>query len=132
EGHPPLYRFPESAIRSLASMCRYAEWKARPIESVRVIADFDDAAIERIVGTGEGWLPPEAVMAVLAACRLPVVPQRLAASETEAAAAARALGFPCVLKAVGAEIVHKSDIGGVALGLRDEAAVLTAARDMRA
>src|SRR6185369_5815667 len=78
------------------------------------------------------WLDPESARSVLEAYRLPVVPQRSATSEPEAAAAARAIGFPCVLKASGKRLVHKSDVGGVVLDIRDEAGVVAAARAIRA
>jgi acetate---CoA ligase (ADP-forming) len=132
EGHPPLYRFPESAMRALGSMCRYAEWKRRPVDVVPELGDVDDAAVRRLTGGAEGWLDPEAARNVLEAYGLPTVPQRTAKTDAEAAAVARALGFPCVLKAAGQKLVHKSDVGGVVLGLRDEAAVAAAARDIRA
>jgi len=51
---------------------------------------------------------------------------RLATSRAEAVALAREIGFPVVLKIVSADIVHKSDIGGVKVGLADSAAVGTA------
>jgi acyl-CoA synthetase (NDP forming) len=51
------------------------------------------------------------------------VETRLAKSKAEAQKTAKELGFPVVLKIVSPDIVHKSDIGGVKLGLKDEAAV---------
>jgi acetate---CoA ligase (ADP-forming) len=60
---------------------------------------------------------------VLASAGIPVVPERLAASAEEAVEAAQALGLPCVLKIVSADIAHKSEIGGVLLGLDSPAAV---------
>jgi len=54
---------------------------------------------------------------------VPVIPARLEISADEAAAAARELGFPVVLKIASPDIMHKSDIGGVKLNLHDEAAV---------
>jgi acyl-CoA synthetase (NDP forming) len=48
----------------------------------------------------------------------------------EAAAAAKEIGFPVVLKAVGPTIIHKTEVGGVVLGLRDETAIRDAASDM--
>ena len=60
---------------------------------------------------------------VLASAGIPVVPERLARSAKEAAAAAKALGLPCVLKIVSPDIAHKSELGGVLLGLDSAQAV---------
>jgi len=54
---------------------------------------------------------------LLAAAGVPVVETRLARDRTEAAAAGRSLGFPVGLKICSPQIVHKSDCGGVRLGL---------------
>ena len=55
-----------------------------------------------------------------------VTQARLATTGDEAAAAADAIGYPAVLKVVSGEIAHKSDVGGVELGLADAAAVRSA------
>ncbi|WP_418321397.1 acetate--CoA ligase family protein [Piscinibacter sakaiensis] len=60
---------------------------------------------------------------ILASAGIPVVRERLAASEDDAAAFAAELGFPVVLKIASADIAHKSEIGGVLLGLQDESQV---------
>jgi len=74
--------------------------------------------------------------AFLAQHDVPVIPATLATSADEAASAARELGFPVVLKIASPDILHKSDIGGVKLNLRDEqaardafTAVMQAARE---
>jgi acetate---CoA ligase (ADP-forming) len=75
----------------------------------------------------------EHARALLAAAGVPFVPARIVAADAAAgavAAAAAEIGFPVVLKALGP--LHKSDAGGVALGLRDEPALLAALADMRA
>jgi len=61
---------------------------------------------------------------------LPVPCFVLARSEEEALAAARGIGFPVVLKVVSPDILHKSDAGGVRLGLGDQTAVSGAYRQM--
>ncbi|MCW0213920.1 MAG: acetate--CoA ligase family protein [Pseudonocardia sp.] len=63
---------------------------------------------------------------LLAAAGVSVLPQRLAADADAAVAAAAELGVPVALKIVSADIVHKSDVGGVALGLADPGAVRSA------
>lgn len=62
----------------------------------------------------------------LAAAGLPVLPERVVGSAAEAAEAATALGFPAVLKIVSPDLPHKTEVGGVALGLDDAAAVAAA------
>jgi acyl-CoA synthetase (NDP forming) len=60
---------------------------------------------------------------LLRAAGIPVTDARLTKSANEAATVAAELGFPVVLKIVSSEIAHKSDVGGVALGLASASAV---------
>ncbi len=70
-------------------------------------------------GTGSAWAESKA-RELLTAAGVPVVPGRVARSADEAAAAATDLGMPVAIKICSARITHKSDIGGVALGLGTE------------
>ena len=67
---------------------------------------------------------------VLAAYGIPVVPTTVVASPDEAARAAGAIGRPVALKIFSPDITHKSDVGGVMLGLADPWTVHEAARTM--
>jgi len=80
---------------------------------------------------GAAW-PETAARDLLARSGFPVVPAELAGSADEAVAAARRLGFPVVLKICSAQITHKSDVGGVAVGPRTEAEVRAAYARVRA
>ena len=71
-------------------------------------------------------------LSVLDAYGLPVVPHRVAATVEEAVTAAEALGWPAVLKVLSADLFAKTEIGGVALDLRDAAALRAAAGEMTA
>jgi len=62
---------------------------------------------------------------ILAASGIPMVPERACTDAEQAVAAARAFGFPVVLKLLSPDILHKSEIGGVLLNVADEAAVRT-------
>ena len=68
---------------------------------------------------------------LVAAAGIAVVPTRLARSADEASAIAHELGFPVVLKLVSPDVVHKSDVGGVRLGLADGQAVARAFEELR-
>ncbi|MBM3649933.1 MAG: GNAT family N-acetyltransferase, partial [Alphaproteobacteria bacterium] len=74
---------------------------------------------------------PEAKRA-LAAYGIPVVPTEIVLDAAEAAAAATRIGFPVAVKILSRDITHKSDVGGVALDLASEQAVLDAVRDVTA
>ena len=91
-----------------------AHESSAPSEGVRAIS-LDDVA------TGS-WSEYQA-RAFLEQQRIPVIPATLATSAEQAAEAARAMGFPVALKIASPAIVHKSDIGGVKLGLQNEDAV---------
>ncbi len=130
----PSFAFPEAAARALARVARYAAWRRRAPGTHVGFNDFDAhnarGIVERAVTAGRTWLQPEEVSALLLAAGLPEVPGRTARSEVEACDAARRLGFPVALKAMGPTIVHKTEVGGVTLGLDDELMVAEAWRDL--
>jgi acyl-CoA synthetase (NDP forming) len=95
-----------------------------------VFPDFDlDLAAARTVcreaaaARGEDWLSTEEVRTVLDAAGLPLVPVAFARTADEAAEAAARLKFPVAVKLASRRFVHKSEVGGVRLGLTDETAV---------
>ncbi len=92
-----------------------------------------DAPVAVEVTVADG-LPPRTgtwterhASAFLAANGIPMVPSRMATSPDEAARHAEEVGFPVVLKAAADDLEHKSDLGGVELGLNDAESVRTAA-----
>jgi acetyl-CoA synthetase (ADP-forming) len=74
----------------------------------------------------QGFVDEVRTKSLLGAYAVPVNPTRLAMTKDQALAAADAIGYPVALKAVSEHIVHKSDVGGVALGLADRASVAEA------
>jgi acetyl coenzyme A synthetase (ADP forming)-like protein len=130
----PAYIFPESATRALAALWRYRRWRDRPPGRVRVFEDVDRAAAEAVLagarGGGRPRLLEHEALALLAAYGIPVAPHRFADSERAAVRAAAELGYPVVLKAVATEVIHKTDVGGVLLGIEDEAELRAAWRTL--
>jgi acetyl coenzyme A synthetase (ADP forming)-like protein len=132
----PCYPFPEAPARVLGKVAAYGAWLAQPPGA---FPDFDDlrpaearAACRAAAARGEGWLSAEEVRAVLEAAGLPLVPLAFAPTADEAAAAAARFGFPVAVKLASRRLVHKSEVGGVRLGLADEAAVRRAFEEIRA
>ncbi|MRR21064.1 CoA-binding protein, partial [bacterium] len=82
-------------------------------------ARTDLRAIREIIDRAEeGYLPPEKVGVLLRAAGIETVPESVVTSADAAVKTAAAMGYPVVMKVVGP--VHKSDIGGVALNIRNE------------
>ncbi len=93
-----------------------------PAHPKPVLPSVDTGRIRAVVdGAGDGYLAPEHVQELLDAAGVPRVAERVATEADGAVAAARELGFPLVMKVVGP--VHKSDVGGVTVGISDEETV---------
>jgi acetate---CoA ligase (ADP-forming) len=128
----PSYMFPEAAATALARVVTLAEWRRRPRGLVPVFTDVHPDIARSAIAGCEGWLPPLAVDQVLRAFGIPVAEAFAATTEDEAVAAAKRIGAAVALKAVGPSILHKMDIGGIALGVVGEDVLRRAYSDMRA
>lgn len=133
----PSYAFPEQAAGALAHAVRYAEWRDRAEGTVPALSGIDlaraRAVVDRAIDGGHAqWLDPDDAGEVIAAYGIPVVRTARVDDVDEAVAAAERAGFPVALKAGSGAIVHKTDVGGVALHLEDAAAVRDAYRAMGA
>jgi acetyl coenzyme A synthetase (ADP forming)-like protein len=124
------FTYPESAARALGLAAGRAEWLRRPQGTVPPL-DGVDVTRARAVTAGalaradDGWLTPGEVRELLDSFGFPLVPERVAQTGDDAAAAAAEVGFPVVVKTAEAG-AHKTESGGVALDLRDEAEVRAA------
>jgi acetyl coenzyme A synthetase (ADP forming)-like protein len=134
----PVFAFPEAAARALGRATELGRWRIRPPGEVPQLDDIDPDAVRQLIAgrlavdAGGGWLDSAGCGAVLDAYGIPAVESRSAADAAAAAAAARELGFPVALKVGDPAIVHKSDRGGVALGLAEADAVRRAYHQMHA
>jgi acetyl coenzyme A synthetase (ADP forming)-like protein len=132
----PLYAFPESAVRALDRAAAYAEWRARPPGAVPSLPSLQPERARALVKAelggrpDGGWLGPEPCAELLGSYGIELARSEVVGSADEACAAAARIGFPVVLKAVASELVHKTEAGGVALGLADRAAVRSAWSEM--
>ena len=126
-GLAALFTYPESAARALGLATERAEWLRRPAGTVPQVGGIDTAGAERVVEAAEDrWLTPAETRELLASYGLPLVEERVAETVEQAVDAAREIGLPVVVKSAvpGA---HKTETGGVALDLADEAEVREAA-----
>jgi acetate---CoA ligase (ADP-forming) len=130
----PAFEFPEDAARALAHAVRYARWRRRPAGRLARPPGCRPAAaaavLARSLAAGGGWLAPRQVGALLDCYGLPLVRSRTARTPGEAVAAAAAIGGPVALKAIAPGLLHKSDAGGVLLGLEGEQQLRAGAREL--
>ncbi len=152
----PAFYFPEDAARALAHAAGYARWRERPqggypkLDGCR--PEEAAAIVTRALGAmgigaagarppaagagggsaaGGGWLDPRTLAALLDCYGLPLLPTRVAANAREAVTAAAEIRGPVALKAVAEGLLHKSDAGGVQLGLEGAEQVRAGARAIR-
>lgn len=123
-----LFRSMRSCISALA---KWHWWSGHPKDrSAARTSVVDPAAVEavahRLEATAGSVLTESVAKAALAAYGIPMVEDRLVHSAVDAVTAAKAAGFPVVLKVESPDIPHKTEAGVVRLGLADEAAVSTA------
>jgi acetyl coenzyme A synthetase (ADP forming)-like protein len=131
----PVYAFPEAAAAALARAVRYGEWLAATTDETAPEVALDEriirARVDEALARGGGWLTPLEAQEVVAAAGIRVAAGATADSEEAAVAAANRIGYPVVLKAVGPGIVHKTEVGGVRVGLATADGVREAWRDFR-
>jgi len=135
EAGVPCFALPGEAARAMAALVRYRQILDREKAEIQRVADADaDKAVQlldRAKSAGRSMLLADEVYGILEAYGIDVPKWRLAEDPASAKKAAEEIGFPVVLKADAPSIVHKSDAGGVALGLSDAAAVFKAAEKMQ-
>ncbi len=132
----PAFTYPEEAATALGHIARWAEWRARPAGHVVTPPGIDPrrgrAVVDKVLASqpGGGWVSATTAGRLLAAYGIPAVRSRLVRTPAEAAAAQADLGGPVVVKIAAA--IHKSDVGGVALGITTMQAAADAVTAIRA
>jgi len=133
------YATPEEAVRAFALLATYRRNQELLLEAPTAseCAPPDVAAARHLVdgalASGRTMLDEFEAKALLKAYRIPIVETRATAADAAAAIeAAEAIGYPVALKILSPEISHKTEVGGVALDLRDGAVLRIAAERMLA
>ncbi|WP_319408917.1 acetate--CoA ligase family protein [uncultured Desulfosarcina sp.] len=132
-GGVPCFALPSDAARALSALVRYRNILDRPPGRVRTYSDVDTDSTKAVFASavGRSMLAADQVYEILEAYGIDVPEWRMADDIDGTVAAAEAIGFPVVVKADAGSVVHKSDMGGVAVNLTDADAVKNAARKMK-
>jgi len=137
----PTFDYPDTAARMFNYLWRASENVRLLYETPTLATDdegdgLDRAAAGRVIAAALGesrtLLTEVESKAVLAAYGIPITETRTCVSVDDAVAAARAIGYPVVVKLHSHTISHKTDVGGVQLNLTDDDEVRRAYADIRA
>ena len=118
----PNYPFPELAAQAFRAMADYREIKNRPLpEFLRYQVDQDivRSLFERVRSEGRVSIGDAEARGILKAYGLRIPKSEIAKTPDEAIEIASQIGFPVVLKIASPDILHKTDVGGVKVGLRN-------------
>ncbi len=141
----PCYPSPERALRALAAVIDHEERLLRRrlggrgshpfvVPSSAAHAAGPQSGHGEHTGAGPGsssaWLSEQQAVAMLAEHGIEYPRHELVTDAAAACAAAARIGYPLVLKVASPDVVHKSDVGGVAVGIADDVALASAYDDL--
>ena len=119
----------------MSALVHFSNIRGRKIGEVKTFTDVDKTKGTEILNTaktrGKSNLPADQVYGILSAYNIPVADWRMATNAEDTEKAAAEIGYPVVIKADAESILHKSDMGGVAVDLQDGSAVRDAIKKMQ-
>lgn len=123
EGGVPHFMYAEPAIRALESMYRFSKWlnvKNDYIKTFSVDKDKVRDILSNVKRQGRSNLLEDEGYEVLKAYGFPVPKSILVNNENDAVSASNNIGYPVVMKISSKDVIHKSDAGGVKVGLKND------------
>ena len=131
----PVYRFPEDAARAMGKLYEATQWLGR-----QILPEYDltfdtkraTAIVDHCMAEGKTILGEEDGQELLACYGFDIPAMKIADSASVAGDIAEEIGLPVVMKIVSPQILHKSDAGGVQVGLKTREAVETAYTEIMA
>ncbi|MCP4282841.1 MAG: GNAT family N-acetyltransferase [Gammaproteobacteria bacterium] len=133
----PTYETPNHAVSAFMHMVNYRRniemlMETPPSAPEEFLPDTDAARsiVDKVLTRSSGMMTEPEAKAVLAAYSIPTVETHIAEDPESAAQIATKIGYPVVIKILSEDISHKSDVGGVALNLKNPEAVKQATEKM--
>ena len=123
EGGIPFYTYAEGAIRTLKAMLKFVDWINTPdgkISNFEVDKNKAQKILDDVRNEGRTALLEEEGQQILRSYGFPLPKSMLAKTEEDAVNAAKEIGYPVVMKIASPQIIHKSDAGGVKVGLSND------------
>jgi 4-hydroxybutyryl-CoA synthetase (ADP-forming) len=125
DGGVPYYLYAEPAIRTLNAVYQFKEWVQSARQKAGTLSFAKDEAkvrsiFDSVAKQGRKNLLEEEGYEVLRAYGFPTPKSILGATEDECVRAAKEIGYPVVMKIASPDIIHKSDAGGVKVGVKSD------------
>ncbi|MEN6478652.1 MAG: acetate--CoA ligase alpha subunit [Anaerolineales bacterium] len=119
----PTYPFPERAIAAMGAMYRYGNWRQRPESAVETF-DVDKTAVAnlfaRIRAEGRNSIGDSEAQDIMKAYGITTPRSAVTATPDEAVAYCHQIGYPVVMKIASPDILHKSDVGGIIVNVKND------------
>ncbi len=132
-GKIPNYPYPERTISALEAMVKYEKLKKRrpgKIHLLEVNKKKAEEILAKAKAKSKANLSAEETREVLSAYGFSLPRRIVAETSREAISAANSLGYPVVMKIVSPDILHKSDVGGVKMGVTNRSQVASSFEDL--
>ncbi|RJP76749.1 MAG: CoA-binding protein [Desulfobacteraceae bacterium] len=126
----PIFNSPEESIRAMSMQMKYYRRKQEPKKEAAISWDANTEIARNWVRSGKGDYGEES-LEFLDAFGISTASSLVAGNEDQAVAAAEKTGYPVVMKVVSPDALHKSDVGGVMVGVADPDAVRQSFRKIR-
>ncbi|MCK9423416.1 MAG: acetate--CoA ligase family protein [Bacteroidales bacterium] len=134
DGEIPCFDFAETAARALHSMVSYNKIRSAKEGTIKKFTDVKTDVVRSILDNARSRrrevLTAAEVYNLLEAYMIPVAHWKIVSDVNGVVAAANEIGFPVVIKVDSETIIHKSDVGGVALNIKDSKEAIIVAKFM--
>ncbi len=134
----PYFPFPEDAVKALANAAKYGDMRSTAQGIIPEFSDIDSRAGKNLIKSvltrtshRPIWVPDNEINSLFANYGIRTVETAEAKTSDEAAAAAEKMGFPVAVKLASSTITHKSDVGGVILGVKSAEETIAAFNRIR-
>ncbi len=120
----PVYRSPDRAISAISALREFGRYIEKGFDEFNRFEDVDHEKVkkifEKIEKENRNFITEIEAKEILEAYKIPVAKTKLAKSKEDAINIANEMNFPLVAKIVSPQIIHKSDVGGVILNIKNK------------
>ncbi len=124
KGDIPVYRVPECGVQVFMALCTYSDLakKKEKIPKYRLTGSYDKAKklIHKVISDNRSSMTEEESKEMMSYYDIPVAEHHVAKTREDAVMYSKKLGYPVVMKILSPDILHKTDIGGVRVGISSD------------